>query len=396
MGINIFTNMKKILTLLVFVCLFQVSFAQEADTGKTYRIGVFANLYLDSSFNGTTYKFSNQMPRHLLPGLDFAEGAMMAFDSLMVDQKIKVYLFDVRSVQQSVAKLKAQNIFDSLDMMIGAVTGADYKQMADIAFQKNIPFISATFPNDGGVTNNPYTIIINSTLPVHCEAIYNYIFKTDPTANIIYVRRKGVLEDRLNSYFDSYNKTTSGKTLLKWKTITIADSIKPETLTPYLDSTTNNLVICGSLDEKFGVQLIGTSNNLLKNYPIELIGMPTWEAMKGISNPEWKELPITYSTTFFNPGVGSSVSFAKVFSDKTFGRPSDLAYKGFETTWYFVNLLLKHNSNLLKNLNDKTFKVFTDYDFRPVLNKTSGKADYYENKRIYILRRNNGLVSRMN
>ena len=88
-----------------------------------------------------------------------------------------------------------------------------------IAQQKHIPFISGTYPNDGGVTNNPYTVLINSTLPIHCEAVFNYIMRSNPTANILYVRKPGQMEDRLASYFNKQNKTTSGDQLLKWKTI---------------------------------------------------------------------------------------------------------------------------------------------------------------------------------
>lgn len=387
--------MKKLIPLF-FLFFVQSLFAQTADSIKVYRIGIFANLFIDSSFASGKYKFSNQMPKHLLPGLDFTEGTLTAFDSLMVNEKIEVKIFDVRSASQSIAILKSKNIFDSLDLMIGSISGADYRQMAEIAFQKNILFVSATFPNDGGVTNNPYTLILNSTLPVHCEAIYSFLLRTYATDNIIYLRKKGQQEDRLASYFNNANKTSTGGVLLKWKTLNIADSVKTSDLLPLLDSSSTNIIICGSLDEVFGTQLIKTVQKLPKKYPINLMGMPTWESMKDMNSSEWKDLNIFYSATFYNNAGIFATNFNKTFTEKTFGRPSDLAYKGFETAWYFTNLLLKHKKALLQNLNDKTFKVFTDFDFKPVLNKTSGKPDYIENKRIYILKRNNGLVSRMN
>lgn len=381
---------------LLFLSLSKTGAAQYADTAKVYRIGIFANLFLDSSFTNSKYKFSNQMPRHILPGLDFTEGSMMAFDSLMVQQKVKACFFDLRSQEQSISNLRQKNMFDSLDLIIGAVAGVEYRQLADIAFQKNIPFVSSTFPNDGGVTNNPYTIIINSTLPVHCEAIYNYLLRSNPTSNIVYIRKKGQQEDRLYGYFNNYNKTSSGGSLLKWKTLNVTDSLKANELAANLDSSSANIVICGSLDEKFGTQVIAACHQLNKKYELQITGMPTWESMKELNKPDWKELTIIYSTTYYNTASQFANNFTKSFTEKTFGRPSDLAYKGFEITWNFVNLLLKYDKRMLQNLNDKTFKVFTDFDFRAVLNKTSGKADYIENKRIFILKRSNGLLSRMN
>jgi hypothetical protein len=397
MGINIcqptIERMKKYLFTIGFLLFAFASFAQE--NGKTYRIGLFVNLYLDSSFTGDKYKFDKQMPRHILPGLDFTEGALMAADSINNGATFTIKVYDVRSVAQSISNLKTAQAFDSLDMMIGAVTGIDYRQLAEVAFQKGIPFVSATFPNDGGVTNNPNTIIVNSTLPVHCEALYKFILSNFATANILYLRKKGQQEDRLASYFETHNKGTGTSTLLKWKVIN-ADSVSNKTFISSLDSERVNVVIAGSLDERFAVQMINAALPLQKKYDLQLIGMPTWETLKEMNKPEWKNIPLFYSTTFFNNGSSKWAHFTKSFTDFTNGRPSDLAFRGFDLTYYFCNLLFKYGTDLNKNINDKSFRWFLDYDFKPVQNKTSGRPDYYENKRIYILKKVNGLVSRMN
>nr|WP_294908889.1 hypothetical protein [uncultured Lacibacter sp.] len=387
--------MKKLVIALVLIAACVAANAQ--NTEKKYRVGIFASLYLDSSFAGSTYKFSNQMPKHLLPGLDFVQGALLAVDSFSNSTKnIEVRVFDLRSADQSISVLHAKNTFDSLDLMIGSVSGTDYRSLADLALQKNIPFISATFPNDGGVSNNPFTIIVNSTLPVHCEAIYNFIMRNNPTANLVYVRRRGQQEDRLASYFTAFNKSASGGQLLKWKTVSLNDAFTAADLTVHLDSNKTNFIICGSLDEAFGMKLITTASSIRKTYPLELMGMPTWDGLKDISKPEYKELPIYHSATFFNTGTVAYTNFTKKFTDLTYGRPSDVAYKAFELSWHFINLLVRYDDELMQHLNDRSYRLFTEYDFKPILNNSTGRPDYFENKRIYILKRSNGLVSRMN
>jgi hypothetical protein len=367
------------------------------DSVKKYRVGIFASLYLDSSFEGSAYKFTNQMPRHILPGLDFVQGALLAVDSLSNTTKnLEVTVYDLRSYDQSITSLRSQNIFDSLDLMIGSVTGTDYRSLADLALQKNIPFVSATFPNDGGVTNNPFTLIVNSTLPVHCEAIYNFMMRNSATANLVYVRRKGQQEDRLASYFNSFNKNASGGQLLKWKTVVLSDDFTTNVLSSNLDSTKNNFIICGSLDEAFGMKLVNAANGIRKTYDLELMGMPTWDGLKDLSKPEYKELPIYHTSTFYNTGTVAYLNFTKKFTELTHGRPSDVAYKGYELSWHFINLLLKYDQELMQHVNERTFRSFTEYDFKPILNNTNGRPDYFENKRIYILKRSNNLVSRMN
>lgn len=391
---SFFSRILFFVFILSFYAIF--SFAQTNDTAKVYRVGIFANLFLDSSFSGTTYKFTNQMPRHILPGLDFVQGALMAVDSLKTNKRLEVVVYDLRSAGQSLYKLKARNSFDSLDMIIASVSGNEYRLMADIALQKKIPFVSATFPNDAGVINNPFTIIVNSTLPVHCEAIYNFILQNNPVANILYVRKKGQQEDRLENYFNNYNKGIKGTRLLKWKNILLTDSFTVADLSTNLDSEKVNVVICGSLDEIFGMRLATTANNLRKVFPLELMGMPTWDGMKDLNKPEFNELIYFHSSTFFNTGTVKWNYFTKTFTEVTYGRPSDLAYKGYELSWHFINLLLRYDHNVMQNLNDRSFRLFTEYDFKPIFNSTTGKPDYFENKRIYILKHSNGLVSRMN
>ena len=388
--------MKKLFFLFILSLNGFLSFAQANDSARVYRVGIFANLFLDSSFAGTNYKFTNQMPKHILSGLDFVQGALMAVDSLKTDSNLEVIVYDLRSADQNLNTLWYNNSFDSLDMMIAAVGGNEYRMMADIALLKKIPFVSATLPNDGGVTNNPFTIIVNSTLPVHCEAIYNFIMRNNPAANILYVRKKGIQEDRLQTYFNNYNKGSNGGQVLKWKNILLTDSFTVADLRTSLDSERVNLVICGSLDESFGLRLATTANSLSKKYAFELFGMPTWDALKDLAKPEFNELSVFYSTAFFNTGTVKWTNFTKTFTEFTYGRPSDVAYRGYELSTHFINLLLKYDRTVMQNLNDRSFRSFTEFDFKPIFNSTTGKPDYFENKRIYILKRSSGFISRMN
>ncbi|HMO33400.1 MAG TPA: ABC transporter substrate-binding protein [Lacibacter sp.] len=364
------------------------------ETVKVYRVGIFASLFLDSTFSGTTYRYGNQMPRHLLPGLDFIDGALLALDTLTGTPPVQVRVFDLRSKATSFETLLGQRVFDSLDLMIGAVSGLDYRDLTDIAYRKKIPFVSTTFPNDGGITSNPYTIILNSTLPVHCAAIYNYVLETNGTANILYVRKQGAQEDRLAGYFRELNQSPSGNGVLRWKTISVRDTVSSNDLLPHLDSNRTNILIAGSLDERFGVQLIRTIAPY-KKYPLQLVGMPTWEAMKELNLPEWKDLDFYFTTTFYNSGEGAAEQFSNRFTERTNGRPSDLAFRGYEAAWQFIRLLQQYGADLLNHLPRNGPELFTGYRILPVRNAATGETDYFENKRIFLLKRQGGVTTKV-
>jgi hypothetical protein len=120
------------------------------------RVAVFTQLYLDSSFTDDgVYKHDMLMPKYILPGLDFTEGLLIGADSLKDANNIEIRIYDPKTKGQEITTLKDNQLFDSIQLIIGAVSGNEYRQLSDIAIEYQIPFLSATFPNDGGITQTP-------------------------------------------------------------------------------------------------------------------------------------------------------------------------------------------------------------------------------------------------
>lgn len=396
--------MKKCIVFIFSVLLLAISFSVSAQPGdssteKTYRVGIFTSLYLDSVFTGDEYRYDKQMPKYVLPGLDFVEGAQIALDSFNANgHRIEAYLYDLRSASKPLTVLYATHALDSLDLIIGSASGTDFKELADIAKAKNIPFISATYPNDGGIIENPFTIILNSTLTTHCEAIYKYILQTNPTSNILFLKRNAAADERISHLFTEFNSSSNNKPLLKMPVVVLPDTGSVNIIKYRLDSTRMNTIIVGSLDEAFGIRIAEDCEALAKQYPINLMGMPNWDGIKEFSKPDFKDLPIYYSATYFNPETNTwSNSVNNAFNEKTNGKAMDMVFKGFECTYYFLSVLLKDKTNFMNKLNDGGYRIFTEYDIKPVHNnKLSVIPDYFENKKIYLLKKMNGVVTKAN
>jgi hypothetical protein len=354
------------------------------------RIGIFVSLHLDSTFSDdTTYNFKEQMPKHILSGLDFSEGAMIGLDSISAAFPIEVSFFDIKSQNQNIQKLIQGKIFDSLQLIIGAVTGSDYKQLADIALSSQIPFLSSTMPNDGGISQNPFTILLNPTIAVHCQGIYKFIAQTFPKGNIIYIKKKGVQEDKIFNYLQTINQSNPIRNRINWQTYTMNDSLNTNDISKMIDTTRQNILICGSLEEKFNVNFLNMASNLTSSN-IHFVGMPVWETLKELQNPKHKRKTIYYSTSFFNDGSEKFNIFNQKFLSKTNGKPSDIAYKAYDICFNFIHLLIEYNKDFMNRLNDASFNQFIDYNIQPVKNTSLVKPDYFENKRVYIIKRSNG------
>lgn len=361
---------------------------------KPLKIAVFAPVYLDSVFTEDTYKPGNgNLPRYIVPGLDFYNGVMMAIDSLNKEHlPITVQFYDTKSVVTPITNVLQGPEFQDVSLIIGAFnTRADTKAVADMALEKNIPLISATYPNDAGITANPFFVLINPTLRTHIEAIYHFLHRNYPTDNITLFKKRGDTEDAIQYILYEMNKKTAGMAL-KLNTVELNDSFAVSDVTDKLDSTKQNIIICGTLNESFGISLARVLA-ASKNYRSVTMGMPTWDNIRDIS----KDIEIVYTTPYnFLKNEKLNADLAAKYKLRFLGRPNDMFFKGYESMFHFSKLLIKNGISLIGTLSDKDYKLFNDFDIQPVKSKETTETDYLENKKIYFIRKVDGQVKSIN
>ncbi len=354
------------------------------------KIAVFAPVYLDTAFSGNNYLHgNNNLPRVILPGLDFYNGIQLAIDSLNAEgQSLSVLFFDSKSNTQSLKEILASTPLQDVSMIIASFNNRnDIKPLADFALNKQIPLISMTYPNDGGVKANPYFALVNPTLTTHVEGIYKFLQKNYPTEPILYVKRPGALEDMIEGLFQDLNKKTPALPL-KIRTVSANDSTNMASFNTIMDSTKTNIIFCGSLNETFGINLVKTTA-ANKNYKALLIGMPTWDAIKDLG----KGTDIIYSTPYKYNRTDKLAQYINLsYRNKVAGRPSDMVFKGFEAMYHFGKLLIKHQNNIVTQLSDNSFTLFNEFDFVPVKSKSENIPAYLENKRIYFVKKTDGVI----
>jgi ABC-type branched-subunit amino acid transport system substrate-binding protein len=386
--------MKKVIPLiaLLFAC-FSIK-AQDVSTAtKTYHVAIFSPLYLDSAFNGSIYKYGKGLAKFVQPGLDFVLGAKIALDSLPLPKgTIQANIYDTKAKVENIAWLITNNKLDSVDLIIGSVKDADLTKLAAFAKQKNIPFVSATSPNDGGVTANPFYIMINATLRAHCESIFSSILQDTSAKKIYLCRKKGSQEDKITDYFKSINDA-DGTPLLKIETINFEDDYS--ILKNKLDSNVKSIIIGGSLNEDFGAGLVNAAFDIRETYPLEIIGMPNWDAFEDLRKSKLKDFGIKYTASYYNAKTDMySKKVQSVYAKKYKGSPTDMSYKGFEAVYISSRILAKYPDDFISHLNEPQFKVFSQYNFKPVNIKNSSVPDYFENKHLYFMKILNGRVVR--
>ena len=387
--------MKKSIPLTIgYLMLFSLfSFAQQAPL-KTYRVGIFSALYLDSVFSNDEYNYGKKFPKFTQQGLDFVQGAEIALDSMpLPNGNIIATVFDAKASVNDIPWLITNHKLDSLDLLIGSVKDVDFINLAKFAKQKNIPFISSTYPNDGGIIDNPFLVIVNPTLRAHCETIYSYLLQSHGTDKIILCRKKGTQEDKIADYFKMINGS-DGKPLLNIQTINFEEDFNK--LVSSLDSNRKTVIIGGSLNETFSNGLVNAAYKFKETYPLEVVGMPNWDGFSFLKKTSFKEFPVYYTTAFINNKSNLyTKQITQVYSKKYKGVPSDMAYKGYESVYIFARLVTRYPDDFMSHLNEYSYKVFNDYNFKAVyVNKKKKIPDYFENKRLYFMKMYNGKSSK--
>ena len=354
---------------------------------QRHKIAIFTPLYLDSLFNDAgNYKADKTFPKYINAGLEFYEGAQMALDSLEKRAApLEVFVYDIKAKEPLYQQLNKLDLKD-VELIIGQSNAVETRILADMAQRRKIPFISATLPNDAGITNNPYVVILNSTLQTHVEGIYRYLQRFHSLDKIIVFRKNGTQEDQIRNYFNEFSHTTVS-TPLNIQFVNVDNDMSAKSLAAYLDPAKRNVCISGSLDEDFGLQLLKQLATLNKTYQLTVFGMPTWDNMN-FSRNEYTDMEILYSTPFYyNRATPAENEVATDFNSRYNTHPTEMLFRGYESTLRFALLLLDAKKDITSSLSRKGNTIFTQFDIQPVFkDKKTMNLDYFENKHLYFVK----------
>jgi hypothetical protein len=371
---------QKIIVLFILMLSCTINnYAQNTDdVAERKKIIVFVPLEIDAAFNGNEYILGNKnLPKTMLPGLDFYNGVLMALDSIKkINSAFDIRIIDTKQKNNPLTSLLTDSSLQKPALIISAITNrTETKSLADFALTQQTPMISAIFPNDAGVTNNPFFTVLNPTLKTQCEAIFNYLQTNFSKNTILYLKKKGTTEDYIQNIIQSGNN----KTMQSFVNIDMQDSITFANIVPYLDSTKPNILLCGSLKESFGTAIVKILNEN-PAYKSTIIGMPTWDGEKSLNAPN---VEIIYASPYyFNGNEKLLKQLTSAYKKKYLGRPSDQFFKGYETMLYFATSLLF-----------KPSPAFNTFKITPVNNvDNKSQVDYQENKNLYFFRKQNGQI----
>lgn len=357
---------------------------------EKYNIAVLTPMYLDST---EWQKDLVHLPKFMISGIDFYEGVQIAADTLRQQGfKLDIFVHDSKSSTLNVQSLLESGKLDTMDLIIGNASVTDLKLLGDFAKQKQINFISAVSPSDADQTNNPYFTILQPRLQSHIEKMHRHLNTHFPYDNVVYLYR-GNNNAELNGLNYFKNDILNALPSRFFEIETKNDIIDMPNLIKRLDSTNNTTIILGVLDPAMAYKYLKQIAPFAERYNIKVFCMPTAESIKALEKQdEFPGMPIFYTSSYFIDKVTPASQYiTKKYKARMGGIPSDVVYKGFESLNFFSNLLIRYGVPFNSHISDNSYTFITPYKIMPV--KEKGQLKYYENKFLYLMRFENGIMS---
>lgn len=365
-----------------------------------YHIALLCPLYLDSVMDHQGLYIKQRLPAYLVPGLEFFEGSRLALDSLAaLGFHLDVQVLDTKADSPSLSEILQGPSLDSADLVIGFFTYGELRLLASYCLEHHKILVSATLPNDAQVRENPYLVIVNATLQAHCNALLKYALTNFNQIHLVLFRQNNPREDLIASELEQAYRLNGGPAIVPLQQAFYDTSFRPQDLARSLDSTRNNICLFATLNRQAALAVCRKLAALTPEYQIQVMGMPTWDDIPGLFQPgALGDLPVFYSTPYYNLKQDTVSHYIEDYFARRYELPfpSDMAFRGFDITWYFIHLFGSYGDHLTSFLNDPGAQIMTRYNFQAVHLGNSGSGpdypDYYENLHLYFVKILNGVA----
>lgn len=407
--------------------------ASSANADRLYRVALLTPLYLDEidRLDLSQEKIEKTKKARSLKFLQFYEGFMMAVDSLTSHEGLRLDLTvmdvteNVKGAQNAVEKLRDSPV----DLIIGPFFSKSFALVQAYAIESNTMIVNPMSEREAILSEAPYVVKLKPNTMAIAAELARLLQKNYPKAKVsMFVDDDMATSDSLlatvlermlassvpeevqlsNSELLDIIKRESQRRKMGKKTLSTFEmegkilSTKsleenPDGITYFenhfnrytyedsgvksfkegLSSGRDNVLVAFGDDVIFATKVLNTINKSAQDYPITLIGLPSWSEFDNLLVENLLNMNAIYFQDHFVDYNDSLVMrFVDQFRGKYECEPMDYAFEGFDVAWYFLNALMQFGNHSMDCL---------PYYHLPLLH-----TGYYFNK----TRHDNGLENR--
>ena len=324
--------------------------------------------------------------------MKFYEGSLLALDTLRKHGlKVNFHIFDASRKPEKTRKMLNRPEMMKMDLFISIAYSRNFELISEFCKQHEIPLVNAVSKRSEIVKDNPDVFKILPDDESQSENVVNYIVSLQRKTNVLIIRSNkyqyGPLCEQLRENLSSQADREEIKVTY------LNDSIS--LLRRKLVAGRHNIIVCFSDNQAWIMDLMRILSASPDTSNITIIGMPSWAEMTNLDTKSMMKLNVHFlSAEIPDPISPLGTWFTNKFHQSYFAEPDELAYRGFDVTFFFMNALMRFGNdfnNCIGNLQMNTIQ--TRYRFSK--NSPHGYENRfwniykYNNFRLEILNRSN-------
>lgn len=286
--------------------------------------------------------------------LDFLSGSLLALDSLKKNGiSVNLKVFDTQRSPLRMRSIISSGQLDNIDMIFGPFFLNNAEIVSEFSMKKRIPLIIPLLNSETLLGNNPYLFQLNTSTFTELNAVAEYMAQYDD-CRIIILHTNSDNEPEWANYLRSrlikeFNEQIPQR-VADIKEVLYDTAVKDDLsvlISSALSADKKNMVIVPSSDEAFVYVAVTQLFFQLKNFNIELFGLPQWSVFQNVDLLYLHALNLRYLTSYYfnynDPVIKNYLDKSK----KEFGlEPVSLTRKGgnyaflaYDLTWHFIKAL---------------------------------------------------------
>lgn len=299
--------------------------------------------------------------------LEFFEGALLALDSLRKEGvDLNVQVFDTYRSPSRVREILKSPFFRDVDLIIGPFYAYNVEIVSEFSREKRIPLISPFYDGTDLTNQNPYLFQVNPSYKTEYSSAAN-ILSREYDKNFVFVYQIDSMKLNEIDYFKNSlirnleNYTYTENVIIKEISYINAAKVNlSDDLSHALSKDKPNIVILPESNEAFVSTVITQLYFHLRDFDIEVFGLPYFYQFENIDFQYYHALRLSYMSPFYFSFNDPQVRyFLKKFADNYDAEPRHSTRKGcpyamigYDLSYYFIKNLNDWNRRFVSHLND--------------------------------------------
>jgi len=368
-------------------------FADSFSTDNNNKVALFLPFSLDKIDSMDVDKISNnheKLPDDIKTGLEFYEGAKMAFDSLRKQGfKGKMFVYDSNVDSAGMVKLLKKPELKEMNLLIGLLPVKKFDPLLKYAKANNINIVAPSLLNNNILLGNTNASKVTPSYGTQVSEIAKYVAEKHAGQNILLFNSANPKDKPYLNIF----KSTANPELVKSKSDTVKE-VTFSTLNNFFSQSKPNIIVIPSANPLFVSEAINQlyRRKQEKKDSIIIFGISNWQDIETLDFEYLNTLHAHISSfTFVDYKNEKTKRFIKKYRDEFRTEPTSHVFSGFDITYYYIGLLQKYGNRLNKSLPSQKQKgIQHEFNFYQM-----DFASGYENRGVGIMKFENYSYTRV-